>query len=61
MIVIGGRHCQDVKNEVYALDLTTLEWKLLKRLPNSVCAHSSVLVDDTIYIYGGTDGQQFFD
>ncbi len=47
-------------NEILALDLENYEWIKLKELPFSICAHSSVLVNDNIYIYGGTNGQEFF-
>lgn len=61
MIVVGGRYLDSVKQDIYALDLETFNWRRIKELPFGLCAHSSTIVDDCLYIYGGTSGLEFFD
>lgn len=54
--MIGGRYIANIQEKIWALDLETLQWHFIKALPSGICAHSSDLVEDVIYIYGGTDG-----
>ena len=61
LILMGGRTADGVSNEIWALDLKTLQWMLAGRMPQAICAQASVLVDDEVFIYGGTDGAQFLD
>ncbi|EAR97230.3 kelch motif protein (macronuclear) [Tetrahymena thermophila SB210] len=61
MIVIGGRYLDQVKSEIYSLNLSNYEWKRIKDLPFEICAHTSTVVEDSIYIFGGTSGQEFYD
>ncbi|KAL4441784.1 hypothetical protein ABPG74_008781 [Tetrahymena malaccensis] len=61
MIVIGGRYLDQVKSEIYSLNLSNFEWKRIKDLPFELCAHTSTVVEDSIYIFGGTSGQEFYD
>lgn len=61
MIVTGGRQTDTIINNIIALDLKTLEWQKLKDLPHGVCSHATEIIQDYLYIYSGTDGQQFLD
>ncbi len=57
---MGGRCLEEISNEVFCLDLNTLELhKLASSLPIPLCAHASEIVDSNIYIYGGTNGIEF--
>lgn len=59
LVVIGGRYRDQIQEHIYALDLSTLTWVRLFKLPLKFCAHSSELVKDCVYIFGGTDGMKF--
>lgn len=61
MIVIGGRYLDSVKRDVFALNLTNFQWQRIKELPFPICAHASTIVEDSLYVYGGTSGTEFFD
>ena len=56
MIIVGGREYEKIKSEIYCLNLNNLELKKIKEMPFSICAHSSVIVKDLIYMFGGTNG-----
>ncbi|KRX05530.1 hypothetical protein PPERSA_12708 [Pseudocohnilembus persalinus] len=63
LICIGGRSQNEILDQILALDLETKTWFKLKDLPTPLCAHASTLIQkrDEIWIFGGTDGSQFFD
>ncbi|EGR29511.1 kelch motif family protein, putative [Ichthyophthirius multifiliis] len=61
LIIIGGREHEKIKNEIYALNLQSFHIKKFKEMPFGLCAHTSVIVNDLIYIFGGTNGLEFFD
>jgi hypothetical protein len=61
LIVVGGKNKYSVTNKIYALNLETLQWIVYFEMPINICAHGSVIVNHLIYIFGGTNGTEFFD
>lgn len=59
LIVIGGRQGEEIQNQIWALNLQSFEWIKLFTLPLKLCAQSSELVNNCIYMFGGTDGTRF--
>jgi len=55
---MGGRSTKGIHKEIYVIDLNKeeKEWVFIGNLPIELCSHSSCLVDDEIYLYGGTNG-----
>jgi len=45
-----------ILDDIFAIDLLTGESVHNYKLPFRICAHASVLVRNSIYIIGGTDG-----
>ncbi|KAL9653639.1 hypothetical protein ABK040_009116 [Willaertia magna] len=61
MIVYGGRDSQGVKNDLYVLNTTSLEWKKLATTNEGpkIEGHRAVMVEETkMYILGGS-GDEF--
>ena len=56
LIIIGGRCFEHISNEIILIDLETKKVAKTAFLPLALCGHSSAIVNDLIYIYGGTDG-----
>lgn len=48
-----------LSNQILALNLETLQWTKIGELPHGICAHCSEIVNDTIYIFAGCDGEKF--
>ena len=48
---------------MYILDLNNevQKWHFLCNLPVQLCSHSSCIVGNKLYVYGGTNGVTFFD
>lgn len=59
LLIIGGRTSQGISNEILAVNLAENSSFLLKTLPHGLCAHSSFLRNDELFLYGGTDGFGF--
>jgi hypothetical protein len=50
------------REEIISLDLTNGQVEEFAKLPTSLAAHTSFLIDDRyIVVYGGTNGLKFFD
>eukprot|EP00299_Pterocystis_sp_00344_P019925 c9842_g1_i1.p1 GENE.c9842_g1_i1~~c9842_g1_i1.p1 ORF type:complete len:596 (-),score=113.20 c9842_g1_i1:97-1884(-) len=56
MIVFGGYHNDDVLNDVYALSIDTLTWRLISSEgPGARGGHLSFALGSLIYVLGGCD------
>ena len=49
-----------ILDDIFSVDLSSGESRKIFQLPFKICAHSSVLVNDLIYIIGGTNGGEFY-
>ena len=57
IFVIGGMDAdQRAVNTVYRLSLKTYEWTTMAPMGTARCACAGVLLDDYLYIFGGSDG-----
>ncbi len=59
--MIGGRSFDKLSSDIVCVNLTEGKSGVLKRLPFGICAHASAIVNDNIFIFGGTDGAKFLD
>jgi hypothetical protein len=49
-----------ILDDIFAINLSTGESRRIFKMPFKICAHTSVIVGNLVYIIGGTDGGQFF-
>lgn len=47
-------------NELYELDVSNFEWKLLKSGPSARAYHSMVSLNGNLYVFGGNDSDKFY-
>ena len=70
LLIIGGRKLEvgqpltsiAFSDDIYAVELATGNVTMFGRLPTALGSHVSSIVDDQyIVVYGGTNGLRFFD
>jgi len=55
----GGYDGQDYFNDTWSFDISTRKWTELQctgSIPPPRCDHAAVLVDNVMYVFGGTTG-----
>ena len=62
LLIIGGRSSEGVSKHIYKYDVKQNKWDLgFKKLPVPLCAHSSLMVGDFLYVVGGLAEQLLSD
>jgi len=62
IVMIGGRTLEGLSNQIICYNLTTNTWnENFMKLPKMVCAHSSTIIDDKLYLFGGINDLGFSD
>lgn len=61
LVVMGGKSAEKLHDEIWALNIQNLQWSVVGRMPQPLCAFGFALAGDRAFVYGGTDGAQFLD